>query len=440
MFRTVLFMLIASGSIRAEANSTQNEEVKKSSECCSIGHLVVRIVNESNSVKHLCWEPSTNTSTSIALTCSGDLSNINLSGTDYKYSLNDHGQLVFKSEYNEEFQFLPPDFLFEPGQFCMANVRNFTAVVFCAENIEKTIPQEVNHWCMVVSGVLLLITSVIYAVLPELRDLLGKSIVNLCLSLGLGLAILAANNLFEFEHMGLCAARGHFTYFFLIASFFWMNAISIQILFGIRRPMTSNYRWREREFIHYAIYAWTCPAVLSCIMAIYNHVPGTHSKPGIGLTQCWFFNKDQQWIWMYSVMSILTAVNILIFVYVLATLWKQTFSSSHIKAIKYKITMTLRLAGVMGVAWAFEMIGSLVKNHIIWELIDLVNSLQGLIIFLLLVVFRRKTIKAMHRHGWLDCVSGPVERYLAVGEDEEEVVEHTMGVTLNDAQNNTIIT
>lgn len=51
--------------------------------------------------------------------------------------------------------------------------------------------------------------------------------------------------------------------------------------------------------------------------------------------------------------------------------------------------------------------------------------LQGLLIFLLLVVFRKRVIKAMFKRGWLDCISGYVERYLAVGDDEEDVVNHT---------------
>lgn len=56
---------------------------------------------------------------------------------------------------------------------------------------------------------------------------------------------------------------------------------------------------------------------------------------------------------------------------------------------------------------------------------DIINTLQGPIIFLLLVVLRKRVIKAMAEQGWLDCISGFVERHLAVGDDEEDVVQHT---------------
>lgn len=60
------------------------------------------------------------------------------------------------------------------------------------------------------------------------------------------------------------------------------------------------------------------------------------------------------------------------------------------------------------------------------------NTLQGPLIFLVLVVFRKRVIKAMLRHGWLDCISGTVEKYLAAGSDaEDNIVQHT-DVPMND--------
>lgn len=59
------------------------------------------------------------------------------------------------------------------------------------------------------------------------------------------------------------------------------------------------------------------------------------------------------------------------------------------------------------------------------------NTLQGPLIFLVLVVFRKRVIKAMLRHGWLDCVLSPVEKYLAQGSDGEDDVIHTE-VPMND--------
>lgn len=51
----------------------------------------------------------------------------------------------------------------------------------------------------------------------------------------------------------------------------------------------------------------------------------------------------------------------------------------------------------------------------------------------MLVVFRKRVIKAMYHQGWLNCMSNVVEKHLAVGEDDEQdVVEHTRDVALED--------
>lgn len=66
---------------------------------------------------------------------------------------------------------------------------------------------------------------------------------------------------------------------------------------------------------------------------------------------------------------------------------------------------------------------------------DIFNILQGVAIFFVLVVFRRRVIKSMYKQGWLDFVSGPVEKYLAnVEDDEQDVFEQTREVPLEDRQ------
>lgn len=65
-------------------------------------------------------------------------------------------------------------------------------------------------------------------------------------------------------------------------------------------------------------------------------------------------------------------------------------------------------------------------------ILDFFNLLQGLLLFLVLVVFRKRVIKELYNKGWLECVAGCVERHLAVGDDEEDVVEHTIGVALEE--------
>ncbi|XP_026734362.1 G-protein coupled receptor Mth2-like [Trichoplusia ni] len=307
-----------------------------------------------------CWNPKTNVTSPATLTCKVAIKFVK------NFYINEAQQL--KLSLGGE-----TDETIEPDAYCAGNlttIRDVTlnktkpAVIVCADENEEIIDDRIMGYTMIVSVVFLAATAVIYGFLPELRDVQGKSIINFCTSLAIGLGILVIMKLMEYSDMDLCAARGFLGYFFTIAAFFWSNAISIQVLLNTRRPATLDYSWHE--FKWYALYAWGAPAVLTICMAIVNFHPGSHAKPGIGLNHCWFFNKKQQWYYMYSVLSILLAANICIFIYTSLLIWRLSFSSSHIKAVKYKFVMTVRLIVLMGLPWVFEMIGSLAGEHIIW--------------------------------------------------------------------------
>lgn len=383
--------------------------------CCPDGQYVLQ-------KKNTCWEPSTNVTTPItAISCN---SSIKLYAG---FQVNQEGNLELELSDNYVQSF-------GPSAFCVGNLTNIKDVnltkvrsmtIICTGEEKKAIlDDKILGYCMMASIVFLIATGIIYAALPELRDLHGKSIVNFCGSLAIGLAILVMIKVMEYLDMNLCAVRGFLAYFFILVSFFWSNAIAIQILRHTRYPTIADYGWKD--FTWYAIYSWGCPALLTTVMAIVNFHPGKHEKPGIGLNHCWFFSTKQQWYYMYSVITILLIINICIFVYTSIIIWRHTFTSNYTRALKYKFLLTVRLIIVMGLPWIFEMISTFSSKHIVWTILDVFNALEGLFIFLVLVVFRRRVLKAMYRHGWLDCMSGRLEKFFATADDEEEnVVQHT---------------
>ncbi|KAJ8714001.1 hypothetical protein PYW08_007621 [Mythimna loreyi] len=393
--------------------------VSASSKCCPEGQAIIYRWD-------ICWEPKTNVTTATSLKCNETFRLLN------SFEVNDADKLILHVGHDIAMTF-------ETNSYCLENYTivqdvNLTrirpmALVCIEEEEEEIIDEKVLLYSMIISVIFLAATALIYTLLPELRDVQGKSIINFCISLGIGLLMLIIIKLITYTDMGWCAFRGFMVYYFLIASFFWSNAIAIQVLLNSRRPATLDYSWRE--FKWYMLYGWGCPTVLTICMAIVNFYPGHHQKPGIGLMHCWFYNKYQQWYYMYSIMSLLLAANICIFIYTSVIMWRLSFSSSHIRAVKFKFMMTVRLIILMGLPWVFEMIASLVEKHIIWAIMDVFNTLQGLLIFLLLVVFRKRVVKMMYKHGWLNCIAGFIEKHLATEDDEENIMQHT-DVAMND--------
>lgn len=391
--------------------------------CCDTGQQLKKIISEDGfTVNILCLDLATNNTTPLSITCKTPVA---ILATFY---INDEGHLVVQTSVNH-------DIIIKSGEYCLYQtlytLKVYNRVILCTDDNEdkNDIADSVKGYCMLVSVIFLILTATVYAAIPELRDLLGKSLISFCGSLSIGLSILVIMKLMAYSNMSLCAVRGFFAYFFILSSFFWSNAMAIQIMFSMRRPCLLYDRgWRE--FSWYSLYAWGCPAVLTIITAIVNFHPGDHPKPGIGLMHCWFVG-NQQWYYMYSVMSILILANIGIFIWTSTRFWCLSFNSSHVKAVKYKLMLTIRLFVLMGIPWIFEMIGSLVETSIVWAIIDIINTLQGLFIFILLVLLRRRAIKMMLKHGWLNCVSDSIEKYLALAEDEEDVVEHTIDVRMD---------
>ncbi|KAM3962558.1 putative G-protein coupled receptor Mth-like 3 [Aphomia sociella] len=397
--------------------------VAHNNSCCEPDHLLMNVRNKEGAiVKLVCWERISNSTKSSILTCTDTVK------VRSKHYVNDEGHLVLQTMANSEV-------VVNSGEYCLHQRGNSTAnttIVLCIDKEDEdndVVDDSVKGYCMIVSVVFLILTAAVYTALPELRDLLGKSLISFCGSMSIGLIILIIMKLMEYSNMALCATRGFLAYFFIVSSFFWSNAMAIQIMISMRRSCLYDGGWKE--YLWYALYSWGCPAVLTIIIAIINFHPGDHPKPGIGLMHCWFVG-NQHWYYMYSVMSVLILINIAIFIWTLSSFWCLSFHSTHIKATKYKLLLTMRLFILMGVPWIFEMISSLVDENIVWAIIDIFNTLQGLLIFILLVVLRKRVLKMMLKHGWLDCMSGLVEKHLALAEDEEDVVEHTTDVRMED--------
>ncbi|XP_041969757.1 probable G-protein coupled receptor Mth-like 1 [Aricia agestis] len=369
---------------------------EETSICCEKGILQVDTYE--------CFDSITNSSTPLKLSC-----------VNKAHISEDADYYIKLSEQSD-----PED------QYCAANTTsessNLTLVV--CELDEPLVEEHVLGICFLVSVAFLVPTVLVYGLLPEMRDTQGKSITNFCANLALALLTMGIIKVQEsYASFTACAIGAFFAYFFFLTTFFWMNAIAIQILLNLSRPTTMDRGWRR--FLWYALYAYGAPALLTAITLTVNYHPGDHRKPEIGLTTCWFRDSTVQWIYMYSFMAIIVVINFAIFGYITYILWGGKYNSTHTKALKYKLRMTFRLAVIMGLPWIFEMISSLTPPHFIWVITDFYNVLQGPLIFLLLVVFRKRVVKALHRRGWLACVSGPVERWLAKEDDDEAEVEHT---------------
>ncbi|KAL0103551.1 hypothetical protein PUN28_017664 [Cardiocondyla obscurior] len=256
---------------------------------------------------------------------------------------------------------------------------------------------------IIVSIPFLVATFLVYAIIPELRNLYGKTLMCyvICLIVGYVFLILA-NYIYMVPIPLLCFTTAFIIHFSFLASFFWLNVMCFDIwwTFGGFRSLQGSIGQRERKkFVMYSIYAWGCASLFTTICAIMDFVPSVPKeliRPEIGLTKCWFNTDEARAIYFYGPMSVTVICNICLFISTaLKIVRHKQDTAHHLRSSESRrhddnkqwFNLYLKLFIVMGINWSMEIISWLFKSAppYVWYLTDLTNTLQGLIIFIIFV-------------------------------------------------------
>lgn len=102
-------------------------------------------------------------------------------------------------------------------------------------------------------------------------------------------------------------------YFFVIAYFSWLNVVMANVWKSVVVP-----RWKIRESTWYYwnhVYGWLIPITLQIIMLISHHTDSYFVNPRIGQISCWFAGSKEMWTYMYLPMTIMLAINLVLFLW-----------------------------------------------------------------------------------------------------------------------------
>ncbi|CAK1553907.1 unnamed protein product [Leptosia nina] len=309
--------------------------------------------------------------------------------------------------------------------------------VVCYEEIKATTNDiETGGILTLVSVVLLLATTAVYIYLPQLRDLQGLCYICMCMSMALGFLSLGILQLSPSFSGDKCTVAGFLIYFWMMATFFWMNVISINMY---RTVQDAAYlkKTERKQCLIYNCYAWGGTLMFLFIALITNFVEGDHYKPGIGDGSCWFSGRTETWLYFYGPIAVLVAANIVLFMLSSYNLWnynKKKYEVNKLNNLKRKFLTSLKLFLVMGISWIFE-IASFAhgEKHILWKIMDTFNCLQGVVIFIILVLLRRRAMRGLAEEGCCLFFTRPLANKLSPDDDadEEQMLDDTVEVRLN---------
>ncbi|XP_069675217.1 G-protein coupled receptor Mth2-like isoform X1 [Periplaneta americana] len=273
--------------------------------------------------------------------------------------------------------------------------------------------------CILVSAFFLLVTLIVYLLIPEMRDLQGKLLMCTMFSLCLAYISLAVLQLHSHNFtQTTCVSQAFFTYFWMLSAFFWLNVVSFNVWRTVifhHFPLSDN-----QLLIGFCVFAIGGPLIFLIVALATHHAPRHHFiKPNFGVSSCWFGGQLESWTYLFGPMAVLLIINTVYFVWTAWRLWKDCRGQSipKLRCLRFKCLLYLKMFLVMGIPWIFEPISVIVNDSTgFWLVMDILNCLQGLFIFLILVVFRKKALRGLvkHRPWGFNC-----PKRWAAGVDEE---------------------
>uniref|UniRef100_A0A182S9T6 G-protein coupled receptors family 2 profile 2 domain-containing protein n=1 Tax=Anopheles maculatus TaxID=74869 RepID=A0A182S9T6_9DIPT len=274
---------------------------------------------------------------------------------------------------------------------------------------------EVHRWHslgMIISIPFLVATLIVYALIPDLRNIPGKSLMCYVFALTVSYValILIKRSVFD-NSPDWCTTIGYLYYFSVMSSFFWLNVMAFDIFwtFGGRTRRTTDHG----KFLLYCCYGFGCPLVFLALALLADHTElmYTSLRPSFGDGQCLFKGMREQFVafvYLYLPLVLLVSANLFFFVSTAVKINRierttaaalQGESGRHSKYTneRNRYGLYVRLFVVMGVTWTFEFITWIAdsQNWMV-HLTDICNCISGVFIFFLFV-WKRKVWKLLQQ-------------------------------------------
>ncbi|GFT48796.1 g-protein coupled receptor Mth2 [Nephila pilipes] len=249
-----------------------------------------------------------------------------------------------------------------------------------------------------ISIVALIAHLITFCLVPILRNLPGYNLASLSLALLLtysfSLIIQIPGVLGVF-----CIVSGVLQVNFLLTAFFCMNVLAFDIWRTLKRAMSKmvvcSHNKKKNHFIIYSIYSWGIPLIVTCISVIIDNTEGIPSwiKPHFGRWNiCWITNSKAKIIFFTITAVALLLANGFFFVmsaFIIKNNTMKNASDQLKQTARRNFFLYVRLGFMMGLTRLVGIIAIVTNDKIVWIIFDLLNSLQGLFIFLLFTCSRK---------------------------------------------------
>ena len=298
-----------------------------------------------------------------------------------------NNSFVFIESWNDTI--LPEEYMFSNNGsiiVCSDLTQNYT------ENI--TVPLDplmfkfdeaqaiVSIICQIVSLLFLGSAFIVYALLPQLRNMAGKCLMCLVASLFVAHFVFMVG-IGQTASRGPCVFIGVILHYSFLASFFWMNIMAFDIWRAFSRKGSSPSKYELlKRFAHYSIYAWGTPGII-VLIALCLDLAGLESywAPGYGVSFCWISHRYALFLFFVLPMIIIVTLNLVFFVCTIVNIYKVTKATRMVKrtdkAEQSRLVLYVKLASMMGLVWLLAFIAAICDLDWLWYIYLILTASQG---------------------------------------------------------------
>ncbi|XP_022088724.1 uncharacterized protein LOC110978216 [Acanthaster planci] len=241
----------------------------------------------------------------------------------------------------------------------------------------------------ILSLVALAATFFVYSLLPTLRNLAGRCIMNLVVALFLANLLLLLNGFFV-EVPTLCLVAAPVIHFTWLAAFMWMLALSINVARTITSKVVNKSEESEtRPLLLYMLFSWGTSLVIVgiCIGLHFCQCVVTGSIYASEIS-CYIVNPQVNLYAFGIPVAVTLTVGICLFLFTVVNLrisrsaTRVARNETRMQEAKVEFVIYTRLSVLMGMSWVFGFLTQVIQGYAMLFVFVILNSLQGFLIFL----------------------------------------------------------
>nr|XP_045589704.1 uncharacterized protein LOC123751662 [Procambarus clarkii] len=334
------------------------------------------------------------TNSSDASTCSSYTTGSNRTTCEFKETLKCEKKCLIKGKFtlyeNRTVYIEPYDRWYHAGGYEITN----GGVLVCSTQTQTEKFSAVMGWVSLaglgLSCLCLLLHLAAFLLVPRLRNLPGKSLASLCLSLLTAYTIFIFSTFIKPRTTG-CYISGVIMYYSFLASFCWMNIMAFDVWLTFRQAKdelrVSSGRQRSK-FLFYCVYGWLLPALAVAVTVTLDKIApaGLPSEflPNFGQSLCWFGQRKALIVFFAAPLFVIMAVNVVFFLFTSYTIGasREPTLRSSCPQNKKQFLLYVRLAVLMGLSWITGIVAGYLQLEAVWYVFVVLNTLQGVFIFL----------------------------------------------------------